>query len=187
MVSKLSAADKKRLKELQAELKTLQAGLALTKKREGKDPYITVTVVKNQGRLQKLADQEVKEMLVGKFFIELSVTAKQQAVFVPLSVASGKKTAGFMYYIEGTAPGLISRADVQVRGDEVSQVTLGTLLFAKIPAGTTASFTIQATIRGTQSKRYKLVFSRLNYKLHLTDTRYVQYLKEIHSPSVLLS
>ena len=184
MVSKLSAADKKRLKELQAELKTLQAGLVLTKKREGKDSYITVMVVKNQGRVQKFADAEVGERLVGKFFIEIAITAKQQEIFVPLSVASGKKTAGFMYFIEGTASGQIDRTAIKVRGDGVSQITLGTLLFAKIPPDTTATFEIQATIRGAQGKRYKLVFGRLNYKLHLADARYLQYLKEVHTEMV---
>jgi hypothetical protein len=66
----------------------------------------------------------------------------------------------------------------------VSQVTVGTLRYAKIPAGETASFEIRAVMRGTYGKSYKIVFTRLNYKLRLADARYQQYLKEIHSKSV---
>lgn len=99
----------------------------------------------------------------------------------------GKKVAGFMYQIEGTAFGTIVTAEVRARGSGVSQVTLGTLRYAKIPAGKTVSFEIRTTIRGELRKTYKIVFTRLNYKLNLSETRYRQYLKEIHSDSVAFS
>jgi hypothetical protein len=92
-----------------------------------------------------------------------------------------------MYQIEGTAEGSISVAGVRARGDGVSLVTLGTLIYAKIPAGKTASFEIRATIRGMFGKTYKIIFTRINYKLNLTDARYQQYLKEIRSESVRFS
>lgn len=183
----MSAADKKRLKELNAQIKTLQSELVQANKLEGKDPYIEVKVKKNQARFLRIKKRGVPDKALGKFYIEINITAEQKEVFVPLSIASGKKVAGFMYQIEGTAEGEIETANVKVRGDKVSQVTVGTLLYAKIPAGITASFEIRAEIRGTFAKVYKIIFTRLNYKLQLTDARYQQYLKEIHSESVKFS
>ncbi len=177
----------KHLKVLQTELKVLQEKLVEAHKLEGKDSYIDVRVTKNQAHFEKRVQNDNVVQTLGKFYIEIDITAKQGTIYIPLSIASGKKTAGFMYQIEGTAPGSISTASVKVRGEGVSQVTLGTLLYAKIPATTTASFQIKATIRGTFKKRYKIVFTRLNYKLQLTDARYRQYLKEIHSDNVLFS
>jgi hypothetical protein len=184
-MKKASAGNKKLLKALNAELKGLQAELVKAHKLEGKDAYIAVKVRKNQARFERIKQEGAGDKAMGKFFIEVEITAKQQEVFIPVSVASGKKTAGFMYQIEGTAEGRVVTAEISVRG--VSQVTLGTLLYAKIPAGKTASFQVRATIRGKIGKKYKIVFARLNYKLQLTDARYQQYLKEVHSESVSFS
>lgn len=183
-MQKISAKDKKRIKGLSAEVKVLQEQLVRAQKLEGKDAYIEVGVKKKQARGERIRLEDAKDKLIGKFYIELDITAKQENVFIPLSIASGKKTAGFMYQIEGTAPGSIATADIKVRGEGVTQVTVGTLLFAKIPAGKTATFQIHATVRGAYGNAYKIVFTRLNYKLQLTDARYQQYLKEIHSESI---
>lgn len=183
-MQKISAKDKKRIKGLSAEVKVLQEQLVRARKLEGKDAYIDVKVKKKQARGERIRLEDAKDKLIGKFYIELDITAKQENVFIPLSIASGKKTAGFMYQIEGTAPGSIATADIKVRGEGVTQVTVGTLLFAKIPAGKTATFQIHATVRGAYGNAYKIVFTRLNYKLNLTDARYQQYLKEIHSESI---
>lgn len=186
-MEKTARENKKLLKELNVELKRRQAELLMINKFEGKDAYIDVKISKNQARFEKNRKNDSTDTAVGKFFMELAITAKQAEVFIPISIASGKKTAGFMYQIEGTAEGQIATTGSKVRGERISQVTLGTLLYAKIPTGKTASFQIQATIRGGLGKRYKIVFTRLNYKLHLTDARYQQYLKEIHSDSVTFS
>ncbi len=183
-MAKTSIEDKKLLKKLQAELKVLQEKLTEAEKLEGKDAYIDVRVKKNQAHFEKIKQKDAKDIVLGKYYMEVHIVAKQETVFVPLSIASGKKVAGFMYQIEGTAPGSIATAEITVRGEGVTQVTLGTLLFAKIPAGTTATFIIRATIRGVSGKGYKIVFTRLNYKLRLSDARYQQYLKEIHSEKI---
>jgi len=179
-----SKDNKKLLKELQIELKSLQEKLVEAHKLEGKDMYINVRVKKNQAHSERIKERGASDKVIGKYYIELLITAKQSDVFIPISIASGKKVAGFMYQIEGTAPGSVDTADIKVRGEGVSQVTLGTLLFAKIPAGKTAEFQIRATVRGAFGKAYKIVFTRLNYKLSLRDARYLQYLKEIHSESL---
>jgi hypothetical protein len=172
---------------LNADLKILQAKLVEANKLEGKDAYIDVKVKKNQARFEKIKQKGLEDKVVGKFYLQIDVTAKAGEVFIPISIASGKKTAGFMYQIEGIAEGSLANAEVKVRGDGVTQVTVGTLLYAKIPAGKTASFEIRAAIRGKSGKAYKIVFTRLNYKLNLADARYQQYLKEIHSDGVTLS
>lgn len=187
LMENTSSGNKKLLKTLNAELKRLQAELVEANKLEGKDTYIHVKVKKNQAHFERIKQKDEADKAVGKFYIQIDIIAKQQDVFIPLSIASGKKTAGFMYQIEGTAEGTIVTAEVKTRGEGVSQVTLGTLLFAKIPTGKTASFQIHATIRGRIGKTYKIVFTRLNYKLKLTDARYEQYLKEISSESVKFS
>lgn len=186
-MKKISADNKKLVRELQAQLKVLQAELIRANKLEGKDAYIEVRVKKNQASFERIKQKGEDDRADGKFYIEIDITAKEENIFIPISIASGKKTAGFMYQIEGTAPGSIATADIRVRGEGVTQVTLGTLLYAKIPTGKTASFEIRATTRGSFCKTYKIVFTRLNYKLHLTDARYQQYLKEIHSESVKFS
>jgi len=186
-MEKISPGNKKLLKELNAEIKRLQVELVQVNKLEGKDAFIDVKVKKNQARFVRIKQKGEEDKAVGNFFIEIDVTAKQANVFIPISIASGKKAAGFMYQIEGTAEGKIATAYIKTRGDGVSQVTLGTLLYAKIPTGKTASFQVHATLRGKTGKTYKIVFTRLNYKLHLTDVRYQQYLKELHSDSVKFS
>lgn len=183
-MEKTVAENKKLLKALQDELKILQAKLVQANKLEGKDAYIDVKVKKKQARFQRIRKKDVEDKAVGKFYFEINITAKQIDIFVPLSVASGKKTAGFMYQIEGTAEGQITSTEIKVRGDGVSQVTLGTLHYAKIPKGKTASVMIQAMIRGKFGKVYQIVITRLNYKLNLTEARYQQYLKEMSSDSV---
>ncbi len=187
VMKKISGDNKKRVKELSTELKALQAQLAQAYKLEGKDAYIEVKVKKNRAHSERVRQRDVVDKVIGTFFLEIDITAKPENVFIPLSIASGKKTAGFMYQIEGTAPGSLMTADVQTHGGEVLQVTVGTLRYAKIPAGRTVSFQIRATVRGEIGKTYKIVFTRLNYKLNLTDARYQQYLKEIHGESVKFS
>ena len=178
---------KQMLKDLSTQLKRLEEELVIANKAEGKDEYITVKLGKDQARFERVKVEGEKDKAFGKFHIMIEVTAKKSDVFLPLSIASGKKPTGFIYQIEGTAEGVITTADVTVRGDGVSQVTLGTLLYAKIPAGITATFRIQTTIRGKAAKTYKIIINRINYKLALTDARYQQYLKPIVSDSVKLS
>lgn len=183
-MAKIPAEQKKRLAELQSELKRLQAALVEAEKREGKDTYIAVKVVKKQGRFRRIKQKGVEDRAVGEYYLELAVTAKASEVFIPLSIASGKKVAGLMYQIEGTAEGSLATTELRVRGEGVSQVTLGTLRFVRVPAGKTASLQIQASVRGKFGKVYQVVFTRLNYKFRLDDARYHQYLKEIRSEQV---
>jgi hypothetical protein len=169
---------------LKAEVLRLQKELAVAKRREVTDSYINVKVTKNQGRFEKVKQENGVEGGVGRFYLEISITTKEASVLVPLSIASGKKVAGFMYHIEGTAAGKLGTAEVRVRGKGVTEVTIGTLRYAKLPEYSAASFEIRATIRGSRNDSYQLVFTRINYKRQLSDARYQQYLKEFSSERV---
>jgi hypothetical protein len=175
------------IKKLTQQVNVLQAELTKTLAITGVDEYVTVKRGKNQARFERKKTKDEPDVGVGHYFMALDMTAKKQVVFVPLSIASGKKPAGFSYQIEGTGESAIARADVFVRGDEVTQVTIGTIVYAKIPVGSTATFRLQATMRGKIGKTYRLIIYRINYKLAVTDARYRQYQKEIHSDSLKFS
>jgi hypothetical protein len=186
-MEKVPANNKKLLKSLNDQIKVLQEKLVEAEKREGKDAYIEVKVKKNQGRYEKVKQKGKADKAEGKFYLELEIATKQADVYIPLSIASGKKTAGFMYQIEGTDEGSIVSAEVRVRGEGVSQVMVGTLTYAKVSATKKAAFEIRSVIKGKPGKAYKLVFTRINYKLNISEARYQQYLKEISSEKVTLS
>jgi hypothetical protein len=186
-MKKVPADNKKALKVLNDQIKVLQEKLMEAEKKEGKDAYVEVRVKKNQGRHEKIKQKGRADKVEGKFYLELEIASKQADVYIPLSIASGKKTAGFMYQIEGTDEGSIVSAEVRVRGERVSQVMVGTLTYAKVPAKAKAAFEIRSTIKGKPGKVYKLVFTRINYKLSIAEARYQQYLKEIQSDKVTFS
>lgn len=175
------------IKKLQAELTKLQTQLTKAYAEAGVDPYIAIKVKKNQSRFERVRVKGASDRGVGHYFMVVDITAKKETVYIPLSIASGKKPTGFGYQIEGTAEGTIVTASVTCQGGEITQVTLGTLTYAKIPAGNVATFQIQIEIRGSIGKVYTLRIYRLNYKLHVTDARYHQYLKEIPSDRLKFS
>lgn len=177
----------KLLKELNSQLKTLQGELVNANKAEGKDDYITVKIKKDQARFERVKVEGAKDKALGNFFLMIEITAKKSDVFIPLSIASSQKPTGFMYQIEGTGEGSVSNASVTVRGEDVTQVTVGTLVYVKIPPTKIATFRILATIKGKVGKTYKITITRINYKLAITDPRYQQYLKPIVSDSVKFS
>ncbi len=144
------------------------------------DGFVSMKIVKSQARFKRIK-KDGPDVGVGFYFLVLEVTAVKGSVLVPLSIASGKKTTGFVYQIEGTGTGSLSEASVEVRGEEVTQVTLGTLLYAKIPEGNVATFRIQVEIRGKIGKEYSVLIHQLNYKLSPTDARYKKFASEIRT------
>lgn len=180
-----SSSNKQVLNELNTQLSKLKGELQSAKKTAGIDEYLNVTIKANQARFERIHTPGSKDKGVGEFYIELEITAKQTDLYIPISIASGKKTTGFMYRIEGTGTGQIDSASASWRGDAVTEVTLGTLFYAKIPASKTGTFIIKSTIRGNIRKTYTIVISRINYKLNLNDGRYRQYTKEITSDRII--
>lgn len=182
-----STQNKKILQDLKAQIKVLQTKLKTGGKHEEDISYIEVRVKKNQARFERIKQKGKKDTEEGRFYLALAMTALEEDVYVPLSIASGKKVAGFMYQIEGSAPGNLLSAEVRVRGVGVSMITIGTLLYAKIPARKMATFEIRTRIKGTSGNTYRIVFTRVNYKKNITDARYQQYLHELSSEFVTFS
>lgn len=186
-VKKASTGSKAQIKQLNAQLAQAQAELVLVNKAAGIDDYITVKLHKNQARFERIKKSGEPDRSLGHYFMQLDITAKTETVYIPLSIATGKKPAGFMYQVEGTAESSVVSTDITCRGEGVNQVTLGTIVYVKIPALKTASFRILMDIRGSQSKVYEFFIYRINYKRNVTDARYGQYLKVIHSDRLKFS
>lgn len=136
---------------------------------------LTVHVVKRNAHMRRVPGVHGAEAVKGTFLFVLEITAPVQAVYIPLSAASGKKPAGFVYQIEGTAEGAISTTDVSSKGEGVTQVTSGTLLYGKIPAGKTATVRVVIEMRGRVGKEYSIIIDHINYKGDPNDARYQKY------------
>ncbi len=139
------------------------------------DGHIFVEVKDLKAFFDKAKNSDGKTIGRGQFDFVLHITALQGAVYIPTSIASGKKPTGFVYQIEGTAQGSISSASVSAKGEGVSQVTLGTLVYTKIPQGKTAACKAIVMIEGSVNKEYGVVINRINYKLDPSDARYKKF------------
>jgi len=142
---------------------------------------IKVRVTKSQARFKRVRNPDAPDFGIGEFFLLVDVTALEETIYLPISIASGKKTTGLVYQIEGTATGTLVTTDISCKGVGVTQVTLGTILYAKIPKDATATFRILIEIRGKVGKEYKIVLSRIHYKYSTSDARYERYLNEVNS------
>lgn len=180
MAKSTSQPKEQLIKSLQSQVKKLQSQLSEIST-PGIDQYIHIKVLKIQERFERIKNPKGSDQGIGRFFLSLDITAKKQAVYIPVSIASGKKATGFIYQIEGTAIGSISRAEATARGERITQVTLGTILYCKIPAGKKSTFRIQIEIKGKVGKSYRIVINRINYKLDPSDARYKRFDKEINT------
>lgn len=172
----LSARDQNQIRALQPALKKNKRGF-------GANEHFQLEVQKSQARSKKAKSKKESAAGIGEFFLLVDITAREEDIYIPLSIASGKKSTGFVYQIEGTAEGTIFTTKLSVRGDGVTQITWGTLLYAKIPKNKTGTFRILITTRGKRGKTYKVVITRVNYKLSLRERRYKRFEAEIVSES----
>lgn len=145
------------------------------------DGHLFVEVKELKAFFEKGRTSEGKTIGRGQFNFLLHITALQGAVYIPTSLASGKKPTGFVYQIEGQAPGFISTADISAKGEGVSQVTLGTLVYTKVPQGKVAAIKMVVMIEGSVNKEYGVVINRINYKLDPSDARYKKFDVDIAS------
>jgi hypothetical protein len=143
------------------------------------DTPLQVTIQKSQARFKKIQEPGVRNAGVGEFFLLVDITALSKDLYIPLSIASGKKPAGFVYQIEGTSEASLSTTDISCSGKGVTQITLGTILYCKIPAGKTATFRLLIQVRGKTGGEYRIVINRINYKFAPTDARYEKYTDEL--------
>jgi len=145
---------------------------------------MNVSIKKTQARFKRVRVPDGPDLGIGEFFLLVDITAAEQAIYVPLSIASGKKPTGFIYQIEGTSESTISTTAVSCTGDSVTQVTLGTIVYMKIPAGKTATFRILVEMKGRAGKMYSVVINRINYKYNPSDARYQRFTEELSSKTV---
>jgi hypothetical protein len=141
-------------------------------------PPMVARVVRTQShfyknKLPKLSEYEGKGL--GVFFLLFEITAGPQALHIPISIASGRKSAGFLYLVEGGSEG-VSTAVIQAKGGKgVTTVTSGSVVYTKIPSGMTASFIVNAEIIGLLRENYKIVVSTISYKTSPNDFRYKKF------------
>ncbi len=183
-MKRLSPSERAIISDMKTKLKILEHDLLLAKKREGIDDYLTVRVVGTKFHFTRTKIEAGPDKAVGEFRIVLELTAKQAALYVPLSIASGKTVAGIMYQIEGTGESTVANAGVEIRTRGLTQISVGTLRYLVIPKGKTAELELVVTVRGKVGKNYRIVLNRLNYKLATADVRYQQYLKPLGSKSM---
>jgi hypothetical protein len=157
------------------------------KKVKSIDEYLSVRISKTQARFKRIKNPKGADVGLGHYFLLLAVTATKETVYVPLSISSGKKVSGFMYQIEGTATGTLATADVSLHENSATQVTLGTLLYAKIDAGKTATFRIQVDIKGKIGKRYTIQIYQISYKSNPSDARYKKFLEGVYTRTLAFS
>jgi hypothetical protein len=123
----------------------------------------------------------------GMFMLLLDITALNRDVFIPVSVASGKKPAGFVYEIEGTKEGTLSTTSIKCEGEDISQITLGTIVYCKISATKTGTFRIVVETQGKLGGEYKVVINRIDYKYDPSDARYMKLVSDFSSETAKFS
>lgn len=148
---------------------------------------LSVHIQKAHARFDKLHDKNQPGAVAAEFFTILDITATAGDVYIPVSIASGKKPTGFIYQIEGTAEGVISTTNISCDGDGIAQVTLGTIRYCKIPAGKTGVFRILIEIRGETGEEYVILINRINYKHDPTDARYEKLVTNISTKKLRTS
>jgi len=124
---------------------------------------------------------------MGHFFLHLEVTALTETIYVPLSIASGKKPTGFVYQIEGTGESEIVTTDIrlmEIKESGVTQILLGTITYVEIPKDMTAVFYISIDMKGKIGREYSIVITHMEYKLSPSDARYQKYVEEIRTDTL---
>lgn len=148
------------------------------------DAPLILNIKKSQAFLGKTKAKKRSEVEVfGKYFLRFDLTAGEEILYIPVSIATGRKSTGFIYLVEGTAESNPT-ASITWRGKETAIVTSGSISYCKIPTGKTATFEIRAHVHGTRGKKYKFVLSRINYKLNPNDLRYKRFLTEVSTDSL---
>lgn len=180
-MKKTAPAQTKLIKKLQGQVKELQSQLKVAQKIESEESYVAIKMAKSQSRFTRIRKEEEKDIGIGEFLLVVDINAVHETVYVPLSIASGKKPAGFVYQIEGTGEGSIANASVEVHGEGSTLITLGTIRYCKIPKGKKGTFRMQVQIRGNIGKTYTIVINQVHFKLNPEDSRYKKSLKPLRT------
>jgi hypothetical protein len=180
-MKKPTREERQQLQALGKRVKELQAELVVAKQLEGIDSHLGVRMLDTKLRFTRTRIEDGPDRALGEFRIGVEVMAKDAPVHIPLSITSGKTTAGFMYQIEGTGEGSVASAGVEIVTKNLTQISVGTLRYVLVPKGTKATLTLAISVRGKVGRYYEIVLYRVNYKLKTADTRYLQYMKPLRS------
>lgn len=135
--------------------------------------------------LDRVSNPKGPDTNIARYYVRLDIRATKYTLYIPVSIASGKKSTGFIYQIEGTGEANAS-ATIDSQGKNTTRVTFGSIEYCKIPPGQVASFKIITKVKGKRPKQYKFVLSRINYKLNPNDSRYKRVLTEISTDFIQL-
>ena len=142
---------------------------------------MTLQLRDTDAHFSKLRNQKNSDDLgLGNYLLIVDITASKDTLYIPLSIASGRKSTGFVYQIEGSTKSSAT-ATISSKGEGIMTVTSGSIAYCKIPAGKTTTFKIHAEVTGAEGKEYSVVISRINYKLNPNDLRYRRFLTEVRS------
>ncbi len=180
-MANLSRENRSTLAAMKKQLQSLEEELVTAKQLEGIDDYLGVRLLDTKLRFTRTSIEDGPDKALGVFRIGVEVAAKSAPIYIPLSITSGKTTAGFMYQIEGTGEASVASAAVTIATKNLTQISVGTLRYVMIPKGTKATLALEIAVRGKVGRYYDIVLYRVNYKLKTADTRYLQYLKPLRS------
>ncbi len=153
-----------------------------------KAPPMTVRVIRTQSHFYKSklpSQEEYKGKGLGTYFLLFEITAGPDALYIPISIATGRKSAGFLYVVEGDGTGTPTALIQGKGGKEVSTVTSGSIVYTKIPGGKTAAFIVNAEIVGTTEHSYRIVVNTISYKTNPNEYRYKKFHTELGTDSLV--
>jgi len=168
--------------------KTVKKVTTAKPKAPPKAPPMSVRVVRTQSHFysKKLPRQsEYEGKGLGTYFLLFEITAGPDALFIPISIATGRKSAGFLYVVEGTGIGEPTVAIMGKGGKEVTTVSSGSIVYTKIPEGKTATFVVQAEIIGQIERSYRVLVSTISYKTNPNDFRYKKFQADVSTDMLL--
>ncbi len=143
-----------------------------------KAPPMTVRVVRTQSHFYKdklPRQEEYAGKGLGTYFLLFEITAGGEALYIPISIATGRKSAGFLYVVEGTGIGTPTVALLGKGGKDVTTVSSGSIVYTKIPPGRLASFVLNGEIMGELERSYRILVSTVSYKTNPNDFRYKKF------------
>lgn len=147
-----------------------------------KAPPMTVRVVRRQSHFykNKLPRQDAyADKGLGTHFLLFEITAGPDAIYIPNSIATGRKSAGFLYVVEGDDAGEPTVAIISKRGEGVTTVTSGSVVYTKIDPGKTGVFIVNAEVIGSLGSSYSVIVSTISYKNNPNDYRYKKFSTEL--------
>lgn len=166
------------LLNLNEQLKSLQAQLAEINgtKISTTTPPVGVSLKKSTGSFKKLNNEDGSDDSgEGKYMLQIAVAAGSDDLYIPVSIATGRKSNGLIYQVEGSERAE-STATVSCSGENSVVVTSGSLSYCKVPKGMTVSFKVLVSVVGELKEEYRVVLGHINYKLNPSDLRYKKFL-----------